>query len=53
MKTVKTCCVVGLALCLTLGISACNTISGAGEDIKAAGTAIENAAKKTKDKISN
>jgi predicted small secreted protein len=53
MKTAKTCCVLCLALCLTVSISACNTISGAGEDIKAAGNAIENAAKKTKEKISN
>jgi predicted small secreted protein len=51
MKTVKTRFVVGLALCLTLGISGCNTFKGAGEDIQAAGSAIEKAAQKTKDKI--
>ena len=31
-----------------LGISACNTVEGAGKDVKAAGQGIENAADKTK-----
>jgi len=49
MKLLLTCCVLCIALCLT----GCNTISGAGEDIKAAGGAIEKAAQKTKEKITN
>jgi len=36
------------ALFMLIGVSACNTIKGAGEDIQAAGGAIENTAKKTK-----
>jgi predicted small secreted protein len=31
-----------------LGIAACNTIEGAGKDVKAAGQGIEKAAEKTK-----
>jgi predicted small secreted protein len=31
-----------------LGISACNTVEGAGKDVKAAGQGIENAADKAK-----
>ena len=31
-----------------LGLSACNTIQGVGADIEAAGDAVENSAKKTK-----
>ena len=34
------------------GISACNTIEGAGKDVKATGQAIENAAKDSKPKSS-
>lgn len=33
-------------LALTLALSACHTMSGLGQDIKAGGQAIENAAKK-------
>ena len=33
---------------LCLALSACNTIEGAGKDVKAAGGAIEKAAEKTK-----
>ena len=31
-----------------LGLAACNTVEGAGKDVKATGTAIENAADKRK-----
>ncbi|HQC94690.1 MAG TPA: entericidin A/B family lipoprotein [Aquabacterium sp.] len=34
------------AIALVLGLSACNTIKGMGQDIQKAGGAIENAAKK-------
>lgn len=34
------------ALITTVGLSACNTIEGAGKDIKAGGTAIEREAEK-------
>jgi entericidin B len=34
--------------CLGLALSACNTIEGAGKDVKAAGGAVEKAAKSTK-----
>jgi predicted small secreted protein len=34
------------ALALSLGLSACNTIKGMGQDIKKAGETIEGAAKK-------
>lgn len=43
-----------LALALLLGVaslSACNTVSGAGEDISAGGKHIENAAEDTKAKM--
>ncbi len=33
---------------LAAGLAACNTIQGAGKDVKAAGQAIENAADKSK-----
>jgi len=40
---------VFLALsCLGLAVAGCNTIEGAGKDVKAAGGAIEKAAEKTK-----
>jgi predicted small secreted protein len=35
---------------LAVGLAACNTIQGAGKDVKAAGQAIENAADKSKPK---
>ena len=34
--------------CLGLAVTGCNTIEGAGKDVKAAGGAIEKAAEKTK-----
>ena len=37
-----------LALLLAIGTTACNTVEGAGEDIQAAGEAIEDAADKEK-----
>ena len=42
--------ILGLLFVLSMqfGISACNTVRGAGEDIQAAGGAIKNTAKKTK-----
>ena len=36
----------GLALALSLGLVACNTVKGVGQDIKKAGEAIEGASKK-------
>ena len=42
-------CFVFLVLsCLGLAVTGCNTIEGAGKDVKAAGGAIEKAAGKTK-----
>jgi len=35
---------------IVVGISACNTVEGAGKDVKATGQAIENAADKSKPK---
>ena len=35
-----------LALAMTLGLVACNTINGMGKDIKATGQSIEDASKK-------
>lgn len=37
-----------LSLFFILGLSACNTIEGAGKDVEAAGSAIENSAKENK-----
>ena len=37
------------AVLFALGVSACNTVEGAGEDIRAAGDAIDNAAEDTQD----
>jgi predicted small secreted protein len=37
---------ITLSLGLAIGLSACNTIKGAGQDLKKAGESIENAAKK-------
>ncbi len=35
-----------MALAMTLGLTACNTINGMGKDIKATGQSIEDASKK-------
>ena len=35
---------------IVVGLAACNTIEGAGKDVKATGQAIENAASKSKPK---
>ena len=51
MKAVKTWAAMSLALCLALCMAGCNTVSGAGEDLKAAGGAIKEAAQKTKERI--
>ncbi|MDX1573590.1 MAG: entericidin A/B family lipoprotein [Methylophaga sp.] len=37
-----------LSILMTLGLAACNTIEGAGEDIEAAGDAIDNEAEESK-----
>jgi len=37
---------VALALAAVLGVSACNTMRGIGQDVQKAGSAIEDAAKK-------
>ena len=40
---------VAVALIVTgLGLSACNTVEGAGKDVKSAGSAVEGAAKDAK-----
>ena len=39
---------LAFVLAATLGLSACNTLSGAGQDLKAGGQAVENTADKTK-----
>jgi predicted small secreted protein len=36
--------------CFALSVSACNTVQGAGKDVKAGGQAVENAAKDAKPK---
>lgn len=41
----------GLGLVLCLGLTACNTISGAGKDIQATGKAISNTADKVKKEL--
>lgn len=41
------------ALLGTLLLTSCNTISGMGDDIQAAGTAIKETAEETKEKITN
>lgn len=38
-----------MTLLFMLGLTGCNTIEGAGEDMKAAGEAIENSASENKD----
>ncbi len=37
-----------LSILMTLGLAACNTIEGAGEDIEAAGDAIDDEAEESK-----
>ncbi|PUE57833.1 entericidin [Limnohabitans sp. Rim8] len=37
---------IALALVAVMGLSACNTMRGIGQDVQKAGTAIEDAAKK-------
>ncbi|BDU52290.1 entericidin A/B family lipoprotein [Limnohabitans sp. INBF002] len=37
---------IALALVAVVGLSACNTLRGIGQDVQKAGTAIEDAAKK-------
>ncbi len=46
----KTPSIVLAALIATIGLSACNTIQGAGTDIKKTGNAIEDTAEKAKPK---
>jgi predicted small secreted protein len=36
---------------LALSLNACNTVSGMGKDVKAAGSAVSNAAQNTEDKM--
>jgi predicted small secreted protein len=36
---------------LVLSVNACNTMSGMGKDVQAAGSAVSNTAQKTEDKI--
>ncbi len=45
MKNLRLCSLL-LAVSLALSLSACNTVQGAGKDIKKAGETIEDAAKK-------
>ncbi|WP_325314518.1 entericidin A/B family lipoprotein [Kingella oralis] len=40
-----------IAITSMLTLSACNTISGAGKDVSAAGNAVSNAAQDVKDKM--
>jgi predicted small secreted protein len=40
--------VVWAALALSLAVTACNTVEGAGKDVKSAGTAVENTAEDAK-----
>jgi predicted small secreted protein len=40
-----------VALASLGGLAACNTVKGAGEDIKATGTAVSDAAQETKEDI--
>ena len=49
----KLVCVLGALAVLGLGpvLSACNTLSGAGEDVSAAGKAVTNTADKTKQSL--
>ncbi len=38
-----------LSILMTLGLAACNTVEGVGEDMEAAGGAIDNEAEESKD----
>ena len=40
--------VIAAVLVTAFGLAACNTVEGAGKDVKAAGTAVENTAKDAK-----
>lgn len=54
MKTLRTATTLISAVLLTgslLALTACNTVEGAGQDIKAAGSAISDTAQKVKQKI--
>lgn len=44
MKAMKSLIAIGGALLVTLAIAGCNTMEGAGEDIEAAGKAVQKAA---------
>jgi predicted small secreted protein len=46
----KTLSIVLLGLFTTLTLSACNTVEGAGKDVKATGAAVEKAAEESKPK---
>lgn len=48
-KTVLWAILGGAVVVGALVISGCNTVAGAGKDVQAAGTGIENAAEKAKD----
>lgn len=39
---------VAAAMALSIGLSACNTVKGAGEDVQAAGEAVSNTAEDAK-----
>ena len=38
---------------MSMGLTACNTVEGAGKDVKSAGNAIENTANDTKQEMQN
>jgi predicted small secreted protein len=40
---------IAAALALSIGLSACNTVEGAGKDVTAAGTAVSDTAKDVKE----
>ncbi|TQV70106.1 entericidin A/B family lipoprotein [Denitrobaculum tricleocarpae] len=42
---------IGAAVVVALGLSACNTIEGIGEDVEAGGEAISETAEDTKEKL--
>jgi entericidin B len=50
MKTTLAALLLGL---MTIAVTGCNTTRGFGQDVEAAGEAIEEAAENTKEKISN
>lgn len=49
----KTMIIKAVAVCAVLLLASCNTMSGLGDDIQAAGGAIKSTAVKTKEKVSN